>query len=69
MKKTKRILSIIGIAVLVILYVMTLVTAIFDRSAAMQYFKVSVALTILVPVFLYIYTMFYRLSRRDQDEE
>lgn len=68
MKKTKRILAIIGVVLLATLYISTLVFAITDNTATMGYFKASVAATILVPVLLWAYTMIYKLTRpKDHD--
>lgn len=64
MKKTKRILAIIGVILLIALYGSTLL------FAFMGYLKASVACTILVPVLLYAYTMIYKLTRKnDPDTE
>lgn len=68
MKKTRQVLAIIGVILLVVLYALTLITAIFDTSKTMGYFKASVAMTILVPVLLYAYTLFYKLLKKDKDE-
>lgn len=70
MKKTKRILAIIGVILLIALYGSTLLFAITDRTKTMGYLKASVACTILVPVLLYAYTMIYKLTRKnDPDTE
>lgn len=70
MKKTKQILSIIGVILLSILYLSTIFFAIFDSSKTMGFFKVSIAFTIIVPVLLYAYTLFYKLShKRDDDSD
>lgn len=67
MKKTKRILAVCGVILLVALYLSTLIFALFDSSKSMGLFKTSIAFTILVPVLLYAYTLFYKLSKRDDD--
>ncbi len=67
MKKVRRILAIIGIVILVVLYLCTLFTAIFDSSNTMGFFKASVAMTILVPVIIYAMTMFARILRPDEE--
>ena len=69
MKKVKRILALAGAILLVLLYVSTLVFAVFDHSASRGLLKVSVAFTILLPVILYAYSMFYRLAHRSDDVE
>ena len=70
MKKTKRILAIIGVILLIALYGSTLLFAFTDRTKTTGYLKASVACTILVPVLLYAYTMIYKLTRKnDPDTE
>lgn len=73
MKKSKRILALIGAVLLICLYVSTLIFAVFDRSASADLLKVSVAATIFLPVLLYAYGLIYRLSQskksKDTDEE
>ncbi|HAX52188.1 hypothetical protein [Muricomes intestini] len=73
MKKSKRILALIGAVLLICLYGSTLVFAIFDRSASADLLKISIAATIFVPVLLYAYGLIYRLSQNkksdDTDEE
>lgn len=60
MKKTKQILAITGIVILVGMYVATLVLALVDSTAKMGMFKGSIALTIFVPVVIYGYTLVYK---------
>ena len=70
MKKTKRILAIIGVILLIDLYGSTLLFAFTDRTKTIGYLNASVACTILVPVLLYAYTMIYKLTRKnDPDTE
>lgn len=63
MKRSKRILALAGVVLLVLMYVSTLIFAFIDHTKSMGFLKASIACTILVPVLLYAYTMFYRLSR------
>lgn len=67
MKKGKRILAFLGVLLLVALYISTLVFAIIDSPKSMGFFKASVAATILLPVLLYAYTLFYKLSKRKEE--
>ena len=62
MKKTKRILAIICIIILVGLYVAAFVTSLFDKSASMTLFKGCIALTIFVPGVAYIYICLHRYA-------
>ncbi len=70
MKKTKRILAIIGVILLVALYGSTLLFAFIDTIKSLGLFKASVALTILIPVLLYAYSLIYKLAKKqDNDKE
>ncbi|MCQ2507760.1 MAG: hypothetical protein MJ097_03100 [Dorea sp.] len=72
MKKTKRILAIIAIIILVGMYLATLVFAILDPSEGMWMFKASIGCTIILPVLIYAYTLVYKVTRpdpKDEDEE
>lgn len=60
----KRIFAIIGIVILVLLYVATLIAAIADSTAKMDFFRASVAVTILIPVLLYGYMLIYKWTRK-----
>lgn len=63
MKKTKRILAILGIILLASLYVATLVFAIIGSENAMNWFRASVYATVVVPVLIWAYGFVYRLLR------
>lgn len=69
MKKTKRILAIIGAVLLVALYGSTLVFAIFDHTKSLGFLKASIACTILLPVLLYAYTIIYKLINKKDRED
>lgn len=68
MKKTKRILALLGILLLTAMYICTLIFAFTDHSRSMGLLKASIACTILVPVLLYAITLFSRLFRHEDDE-
>ena len=55
MKKIKRILAIVCVAILLGLYIATFVMALLDSSATMIMFKGCVALTLFVPLAAYGY--------------
>lgn len=63
MKKTKRILALLGAVLLLCMYVSTLVFSLIGSPAATGLFKASVAATILVPVLLYGYILIARLVK------
>lgn len=69
MKKSKRILALIAALLLVCLYGSTFVFAFFNTSVSLNLLKVSVALTILLPVLLYAYAMLYRLLKNRHSEQ
>lgn len=68
MKKFKRTLALIGAVLLIVLYVSTLIFALFDYSASMGLLKASIACTILLPVLLYAYTLVYKISKKEDDD-
>ena len=55
----KRIAAILGIFILVALYVVTLLVAIFDRSSSGQWFMICLIATVTVPLLIWIYTWMY----------
>lgn len=59
----KRVLAIVLVAVLVLLYLSTLVFAIIDDPKTMSFFRASVAMTILIPVMIYGYQLVYRVLK------
>lgn len=63
MKKTKRILALVGAVLLVCMYICTLVFALIDSPAATGLLRASVAATILIPVLLYAYILVARLLK------
>lgn len=69
MKKYKRIMALIGAILLFCLYGSTLVFALIDHSASAGLLKASVAATIFLPVLLYAYTLFYRLSHKENPDD
>ena len=65
MKKSKRIMALIGAILLVLLYVSTLIFAFIDSVVSQKLLMAAIAATILLPVLLYIYTLFSRTSHTD----
>lgn len=64
MKKFKRILALLGAALLLGLYALTLITALMDSPQAGNWFKASLACTIVVPIFLYACILVYRWVKK-----
>ena len=69
MDKWKRILAWIGIILLLLLYVCTLVSAIFVTPATQGFFKASLLATIMIPILLYGYLIVYRVIKGRNEEE
>lgn len=71
MKKSIRILALIGALLLVALYVSTLVLAILDHSQTKSFFYASIYATVIVPVLIWAYKLIYGLvtRRRNPEEE
>ncbi|MCR4587056.1 MAG: hypothetical protein K5682_01495 [Lachnospiraceae bacterium] len=55
----KQIAAIVCIVILVLLYIVTLIAAIFDRSAGMRMFSGCLVATIGLPILLWIYLLCY----------
>ena len=63
-EKVKRILALIGVGLLVGMYVATLVFALIDSPWAKDLLKVSIVMTVLVPVVLFAYILVYRMLKK-----
>lgn len=59
----KRIIAIIGVLLLVLMYVATLISAIFTTPYTPQLFKACVYATLIVPVICYGYILMYRVLK------
>ena len=62
MKKSKRIMALIGAILLVLLYVSTLIFAFIDSVVSQKLLMAAIATTILLPVLLYLFTLFPYIS-------
>ncbi len=61
----KQIVAIIGILLLVLMYLVTLIVAIFDTSVSGSLFKMCLFATIAIPFLIWIYIWLYgRLTNR-----
>lgn len=69
MKKLKKILAIAGVVILVGMYAMTFITALFATESAHSMFLASIGATIIVPVFLYAYMLIYRVVYKNKEDE
>lgn len=52
---SRQIAAIIGIVLLVLMYVITLILAIFDNSASGSFFALSLACTFIIPIIVFLY--------------
>ena len=62
--KLKRILAMIGAIILIGMYLITLIFAFIDPTAAKNWLMASVACTIIIPVLLYAYILIYRYLKK-----
>lgn len=70
MKNIKRILSILVVLILAGMYLATFIFAMIDSPDAFECLKISVGLTIIIPVLLWIYlSMFRFIKKRRQANE
>jgi|GEM_PF-1942950 hypothetical protein len=64
MKKVKQISAIIGIALIVSMYVLTLITALLIPKYTSGLFTASLFSTFVVPVLIYSYMLIYKLVNK-----
>ena len=69
MKKGKRILAVCGVIVLVGLYLTTLFCALFAKDNVMNVLMAAVYATIVIPVLIWAYTLFYKLFHKKSEDE
>lgn len=69
MKKSKRIMAMIGVIILVGLYFMTLIFSLMENELAQGLFMASLAATFVVPVIIYACMYFYKISNKPQDDQ
>lgn len=67
MKKAKRISAIIGIALLVSLYLLTLLSAIFGNKYTNGLFLASLFSSFFIPVTIYALMLIYRIIHKTTD--
>lgn len=56
---SKQLVALIGVALLVIMYISTLVVAIVDTSASGRWFWMCLFATVAIPLLIWIYTWMY----------
>ena len=61
MKKTRRILAVIGIVLLLAMYIVLLILAILGKHQASDLFRAALGATIAVPIMLYAFMMLLKV--------
>ena len=56
---SKQVVALIGVILLVLLYIVTLIVAIFDNSDSGRWFMSCIVATVAVPLLIWIYTWMY----------
>lgn len=67
MKKTRQILAIIGIILLVGMYVSTIICALSANENFMSMLMASLYASFIIPVLIWTYTFIYKLFNKDDD--
>ena len=69
MQRLRQILAILGIILLVALYLLTIIAAIFDNTYTMSYLSASIAATILIPVTLWLLNLMIQNKKKHDNEK
>ena len=69
MAKLKKIFAIAGVVLLLGMYLLTFISAILATPNTHSLFLGSLAATIIVPIFLYAYTLIYKMVYKKKDED
>ena len=56
---SKQIVAMTGVILLILLYVVTLIVSIFDKSSSGQWFIICLMATVAIPLLIWIYTWMY----------
>ncbi|MCI8751077.1 MAG: hypothetical protein HFH66_06910 [Lachnospiraceae bacterium] len=68
MDKLRRIFAAAGAVVLLGMYLLTFISAILATPATHALFLGSLSATIIIPIFLYAYTLIYKMVYKKKDE-
>lgn len=68
MEKTKRVLAMIGVCILLLCYVMSFITGITATESSHDWFIASIGATIFIPAVLYAYSILVRISNQKSAE-
>ena len=67
MKKSKRILALVGVILIALLYLSTVVFALLGKEF-MNWLMASVVTTVILPVLIWMYEFFYKMLHKDNDQ-
>lgn len=67
--KAHQIIALLGVVVLVGMYIVTLILGIINHNKATNLFKLSVFATFIIPIIIYVFLMFYKLSHKNDAPE
>ncbi len=62
----KRIFAIVGVIILLALYLVSFISAIFNKPYASGLFMASIFCTIVIPILMYGFLIVYRYVHRDE---
>lgn len=68
-QKMKRILALLAVAVIVLLYLATLLLSFLQSEQAGELLMIAIVATVVIPVLLYIYLWLFRLFTKDDDSK
>lgn len=66
-KSAKQIAALLGVGLLVLLYVLLLVFAIFDFEGSQMMFRACLYGTIIIPILLWVYIYLFDRLRKNRD--
>lgn len=70
MKRTaKQIAALIGVGLLVLLYLLLLIFAIFDFEGSDILFRASLLGTIIIPILIWVYIYLYDILKKNREGE
>ena len=56
---SKQVVAIVGVTVLIFMYLLALIAAIFDNSSSMLFFRACVIATFTIPLLIWVYIWMY----------
>lgn len=65
----KQVIAITGVVLLAGMYVTSLILAIIGSPVALNLLRMSFLATIIVPIVIYVFLMFYKLSHKKNESE